>query len=117
MKTLLKSTVTVLTILIACPLHAEELGRLFFTHAQRTQLNYGNLQNGDSANDTSLMVNGIVQRNGGKRTAWINGVPRSIGQSDQYNTSSLPISVPDQSRPVNVKVGQKINITPGEASK
>ncbi len=114
MKTLLKTTILALSILIACSLHAEELGRLFFTHAQRTQLNYGNLQSSDGENDSSLMVNGIVQRNGGKRTAWINGVPRTIGQSDENHASSLPIDVPDQVKPVTVKVGQKITITPGD---
>lgn len=106
-------TAAALVLLLAAPLHAEELGRLFFTHAQRTQLNYGNLQNGDGAsNDTHLMVNGIVQRNGGKRVAWINGVPRAVGQSDESRPATLPVAVADQPAPVDVKVGQKITVMP-----
>ncbi|NNM68372.1 MAG: hypothetical protein HKM00_00085 [Gallionella sp.] len=92
---------------------AEELGRLFFTPAQRAQQNYGKLQEGDAeSNSRSLTVNGIVQRHGGARTAWINGVPRLAGQSDEGHPGSLPVTVPSQAKPVTVKVGQKVNIDP-----
>ena len=96
--------------LIAAPLgYAEELGRLFFTPQQRAQLEYGQKQNGDSPNNASVLtVNGIVQRHGGERTVWINGVPQPAGKSDEQAPDSLPVAVPGQSKPVKVKVGQKL---------
>lgn len=95
---------------IAAPLgHAEELGRLFFTPQQRAQLEHSQKQNGDSPNNASVLtVNGIVQRHGGERTVWINGVPQLAGKSDEQAPESLPVAVPGQSRPVKVKVGQKL---------
>lgn len=49
---------------------AEELGRLFFTPEQRNQLDYAYNQDLPSENPNNvLMLNGIVQQHGGKRTA------------------------------------------------
>lgn len=95
---------------------AEELGRLFFTPEQRTQLEYGKSQNlgsGDGAR--ALTVNGIVQKQGGARTAWINGVPQHDGGDDDRAPESLLISTPVQSDPVKVKVGQRVLINPAAA--
>ncbi|HUV99580.1 MAG TPA: hypothetical protein VMV88_05420, partial [Gallionella sp.] len=57
---------------------AAELGRIFFTPEQRAQLDYSYAQGADSDNNNSrvLILNGIVQQHGGKRTVWINGVPQ-----------------------------------------
>jgi hypothetical protein len=111
MKITLKIAALSLALAALANAQAEELGRLFFTPAQRTQLNYGKLQEGDGASDhASLTVNGIVQQQVGKRTAWINGVARTVGNSDEHNPASLPVTVPNQPLPLTVKVGQKINI-------
>lgn len=92
---------------------AVELGRLFFTPAQRTQLEYNQRQNDNTpANAGTLTVNGIVQKHGGGRTVWINGVPQVAGRSDERTPESLPIAIPGQPQPVNVKVGQKVLINP-----
>lgn len=92
---------------------AEELGRLFFTPEQRAQLDYGKLQNTDPRNNRGVLtVNGIVQKRGGGRTVWINGVPQDAGASDEHSPESLPIAVPGQQQPVKVKVGQKVLIAP-----
>lgn len=97
-------------VLIAAPLtYAEELGRLFFTPAQRAQFERPQQKNGDSPNNASVLtVNGIVQKHGGERTVWINGVPQIAGRSDELAPESLPVAVPGQSKPVKVKVGQKL---------
>ena len=118
MKTLLRIAALCLALSSVSAACTEELGRLFFTPAQRTQLNYSKFQEGDAeSNSRSLTVNGIVQQQGGARTAWINGVPRLAGQSDEGNPGSLPVTVPSQPRPVTVKVGQKVNINPtGDSS-
>ena len=73
--------------------HAEELGRLFFTPAQRAQMDYNYAQNAQpSDNVNAVMLNGIVQMQGGKRTAWINGVPQAVGRSDDKAPESVPVA-------------------------
>lgn len=90
---------------------AAELGRLFFTPEQRATFAFEQLQsNTGNANSNTLKVNGIVQQQGGRRTAWINGVAQQMGNSDAPDHLSLPI--PGQAAPVNVKVGQQISIKP-----
>lgn len=92
---------------------AEELGRLFFTPEQRTQLDYGYTREPSSDhNDRTLMLNGIVQKHGGKRTIWINGVPQSAGASDEKTPESLVVPLPGQNKTVKLKVGQRVLLNP-----
>lgn len=89
---------------------AKELGRLFFTPEQRQQLESGQLR-GISAADgsaSSLVVNGIVQKHGGKRTVWINGVPQTAGNSNEHAPAAATIQLPGKHKPVEMKVGQKL---------
>lgn len=100
-------------LIAATVANAEQLGRLFFTPAQRAELEYGRQQNDNTPdNSRSLTVNGIVQKHGGERTVWINGVPQAAGKSDERAPESLPVAVPGQPQPVKVKVGQKVLINP-----
>jgi len=98
--------------LITAPLgHAEDLGRLFFTPEQRAHLEHEHTRNATAEEGPSssvLTVNGIVQKHGGERTVWINGVPQIAGNSDELAPESVPVAVPGQSKPVKVKVGQKL---------
>ena len=105
---------TILTFLLfAAAADAEELGRLFFTPEQRAQLEYSQQQNDVAPSGArSLTVNGIVQKNGGERTVWINGVPQLAGKSDERTPESVPVAIPGQSQPTRVKVGQKVIIDP-----
>lgn len=88
---------------------AGQLGRLFFTPEQRSKLDYAHARNAAADGDTSaiLTVNGIVQKNGGARTVWVNGVVQSNDHGER-NTSSQSVSIPGKSRPVKLKVGDKI---------
>ena len=99
------------TLLPPCA-QADELGRLFFSPQERAQLDYEHAQNAtpDNGNNNSsgLIVNGIVQKDGGPRTVWINGVPQDAGHSDEHHPESVPVSVPGKSKPVRIKVGQKL---------
>lgn len=97
---------------------AGELGRLFFTPEQRAQFEYRQ-QQGESTPDStrSLTVNGIVQKHGGERTVWINGVPQTAGKSDERYPESVPVAIPGQSRPIDVKVGQRVRIDPAAQEK
>lgn len=91
--------------------NAEQLGRLFFTPEQRAQLE--SLRQENSPDDThSITVNGIVQKHGGARTVWINGVPQPAGRGDDRTPESMPVAVPGHMQPVKIKVGQKLHIEP-----
>lgn len=88
---------------------AKELGRLFFTPQQRAQLEQRQSA-ASTANAHILRVDGIVQKHGGRRTVWINGVPQ---QTDKAGTSaSVPLTLSGQTRPIEVKVGQKLLVPP-----
>lgn len=109
MKTLQHTAVLWLTLVSVCTSHAEEMGRLFFTPAQRTQLNEQRDQSDLQANvQPGLTVNGIVQKNGGSRTAWINGVAQHTGRSDEHHPNSLTLNLPSHPDPVTLKVGQTL---------
>ena len=96
---------------------AKELGRLFFTPAQRTQLDYRFAREMRPDNSGhGMILNGIVQKHGGKRTAWINGVPQTAGNSDEQTPESMPVTLPGQSRPTKVKVGQRIQLNPSAST-
>lgn len=107
MKTL--PTICWIGLLLAGSANAEQLGRLFFTPAQRAQMDYGyarNVQLGGSS--SAVMLNGIVQMHGGKRTVWINGVPQTAGPSDDKSPASLPVPLPGRNKSVRLKVGQRL---------
>jgi hypothetical protein len=53
-----------------------------------------------------------VQRHGGKRTAWINGVPQQAGSSDEKAPDSLSVPLPGQNKSVKLKVGQRVLLNP-----
>ncbi|HEX5363325.1 MAG TPA: hypothetical protein VFW59_03575 [Gallionella sp.] len=107
------SIICALALTTSVPASAEELGRLFFTPEQRAQLDIEHARNIDPADSpNTLSVNGIVQRHGGDRTVWINGVPQVAGKSDEHAPESVPVAVPGQSRPVKVKVGQRVMLNP-----
>ena len=102
-----------LALSTATPTQAGSLGCLFFTPEQRTQFEYERTHKPTAVDESSspvLTINGIVQKKGGGRTAWVNGKAQNVGNSDEQNPESLPVSVPGQSNPVKVKVGQKIRL-------
>lgn len=93
---------------------AAEMGRLFFTPQQRSQLDYDYAREVRPDKDSSrtLSVTGIVQKHGGERTIWLNGVPKLAGKSDERSPESASIVIPGQSKQTRVKVGQKVLINP-----
>lgn len=104
--------------LTAIPACAGEMGRLFFTPEQRAQLDQDLARESSSnPNDSGLMLNGIVQKHGGSRTAWINGKPQLVGRSDEKAPESLLVPLPGQAKPIKIKVGQKISTTPDTSGK
>jgi hypothetical protein len=97
------------------PAAADGLGRLFYTPEQRALLDADRAHKATPEDSPNVIsIDGIVQRHGGKRTVWINGVPQAAGQSDEQAPASVPVAVPGQSQPVQVKVGQKVIVAPAE---
>ena len=113
---------------IAPALRADDgLGRLFFTPERRQnldrqrQLNIQDKQ--EILEDPTLTINGIVIRNSGKRTTWINGV--SQNENDRQNGVSVTSSQNNPGKVVvqaadapagNAKVGDTVNRNTGEAT-
>ena len=91
---------------------AGELGRLFYTPQQRQQLEYQASRTGGatSGGHGYIIVNGVVQKQGGNRTVWINGVPQTTGRGNDQTPASVPVTVPGKSQPVRAKVGQRVLI-------
>lgn len=113
MRSILKIGLCAFALTVSALANAEELGRLFFTPEQRKQLDYNYAQGTTSDNvGNALTLNGIVQKHGGKRTAWINGVPQEVGRSDEQSPESVPVQLPGRNRSVKLKVGQRVLLGP-----
>lgn len=110
----LKIGLCALALIASTPASSAELGRLFFTPEQRARLDrdYARELHPDSDSSRTLSVSGIVQRHGGERTVWINGVPHLAGKSDERSPESAPVTIPGQSKQIKIKVGQKVFINP-----
>jgi hypothetical protein len=106
-------------LLLASPAtQAAELGRLFFTQNERAQLERQHVLSADEAgNDSrSLIVNGMIQRDGGKRIIWINGKQQTAGPADSRSPASVPVILPGKTESVKVKVGQRLMLDAPEAA-
>ena len=121
-------------MLIACIGYAAELGRMFYTPAQRATLDTARKQNirTEVGNDNSeqptaaaaplpqnVSVNGVIRRSDGKNTIWLNnrivgehpvsGMNATVGKGD----NRVRLSVPESGRSVDLKVGQTVEILSG----
>ncbi len=90
--------------------HAAELGRLFYTPQQRAQLDAGQTSpdNPEGTGRSYITVNGVIQKQGGKRTVWINGQPQPAENGNEKTPATVPVAVPGKPRPVQLKVGQRL---------
>jgi hypothetical protein len=112
---------------------AAELGRMFFTPAQRATLDNARKQNirVEIGNDSeqqqqsaapvpqSVSVNGVIRRSDGKNTIWLNNrivneqqpgsMKAAVGKAD----NRVRLNVPESGRNVDLKVGQTVEIVSG----
>lgn len=106
-----------------------ELGRLFYTPAQRATLDIARKQNirvnvgGDEEQAAPLpqnmSVNGVVRRSDGKSTVWLNN--RAIVDQPLVGVTVVPnkrdnrvkVTVSESGRSVDLKVGQSVEIVSG----
>jgi hypothetical protein len=120
-------------LMMAGAARAAELGRMFFTPAQRDTLDNARKQNirveiGTDEEQTTttaapvpqnVSVNGVIRRSDGKNTIWLNnravserqpgGISAAIGKSD----NRVRLRVPESGRSVDLKVGQTVEIVSG----
>jgi hypothetical protein len=89
--------------------NASELGRLFYTPQQRAQLESQQIsgQSVDGVKRNFIMVNGVIQKQGGNRIVWLNGVAQTPVRSND-NPASIDIAVPGKQKHTQVKVGQRL---------
>ncbi len=107
---MMRTLVLMVSLLFLASAQAAGFGRLFFTPEQRAKLDEDYARSVTTMGETGsvITVNGIVQRRGGARTVWINGVPQPAGKSDERHPTSAPVAIPGRPRPVEVKVGEKV---------
>jgi len=109
-----------LALTAASAAQAAELGRLFFSQNERAQLERQHVLSADKTEggnvSHSLIVNGMIQRDGGKRIIWINGEQQSAVSADSRKPSSVPVILPGKTESVEVKVGQRLMLDQPEAS-
>jgi hypothetical protein len=120
-------------------LSAAELGRLFLTPEQRSQLDVARVRrdqrpliNNDAAQSSAAPVpqgpavvtyGGSVRRSDGKSTVWINGKPITERNQIRNDTEvsvlgmrrdgALSIAIPQAQRTASLKVGQQLDVNSG----
>jgi hypothetical protein len=110
----------------------EPLGRLFFTPAQRAQLEEArrkNIRAEELASEAAskpkaprarhVTINGLVMRNDGSSMVWVNGRPVDSQTADGLRVSpttsreSVVLRDAEQGRALRLKVGQRVNLLTG----
>jgi len=88
---------------------ASELGRLFYTPQERVQLEAQQISGStpDGVKRNFIVVNGVIQKQGGNRIVWLNGEAQTPVRSNN-NPASIDVAVPGKSKHVQVKVGQRL---------
>ena len=110
------------------------IGRLFFTPGQRAQLDESrrrplaqqparDLSGAPApAQSRSLSVDGIVRRNDGQATVWLNRTPTVAPQASgavrigpvRDAADGADLRLPDNDRRIRIKVGQEVDLQSGQ---
>jgi len=130
----LRLTALAAMLLIAGTACGADLGRMFFTPAQRATLDNARKQNirveinDENAEQPAaaapplpqnISVNGMIRRSDGKDTIWINNRPVTDQNAGGFKISSpkgsdrIHLTVPESGRSVDLKVGQSVEIVSG----
>lgn len=89
--------------------NSAELGRLFYTPQERAQLESQQASGAtvEGVKRNFIVVNGVIQKQGGNRIVWLNGEAQTPVRSNN-NPASIDVAVPGKSKHVQVKVGQRL---------
>lgn len=109
---------------LTLPAAAEPLGRLFLTPERRALLEHQrrtNVQETQSVEGTTVSLDGIVTRTGGKATVWINGRPQHDAAPGASVRAGLSARDPTRATlaageetPADLRVGESINLATRE---
>ena len=109
----------------ACAADTPELGRLFFTPERRATLERqrtSNIQEAQTLQGSSMSLDGVVYRSGGKSTVWINRQAQTENESPRTGVNAVvspkspgsALLAPGEETPTQLKVGEAINRATGE---
>jgi hypothetical protein len=108
----------------AMPIRAEPLGRLFLTPERRALLEHQrrtNVEETQALEGSTLSLDGVVVRSGGKSTVWINGRPQHDDTRGAPVQAGVAPREPGRARlaaggeaPANLRVGESINMATRE---
>jgi hypothetical protein len=123
---LIASLALFLVMLLPLALQAQELGRLFLTPEQRAALDArrkARIPDKPAATPVVISpttrVDGYVQRQGGRSTVWLDGVPVSEGVHvgpGRKDPRSVSVTAGEGERPFELKPGQKLDRGSGEVT-
>lgn len=125
-----------LGLIAAPPTFAQDgMGRLFFTPAQRAQLDTARQRNvrapipGEQPEEAQplpqeVTVNGMIRRNDGRTTVWLNNKmvapdAQTVGGSVEVRPRSdggVTLALPQSGRSVDLKIGQSVEALSGQIS-
>lgn len=117
-----------LGVAVLAPAHAAdvpELGRLFFTPERRTILERQrtlNVQEAQALQGTTMTLDGVVHRSGGKATVWVNRQAQNENEASRTGVNAVvspkspgsALLAPGQEAPARLKVGEAMNRATGE---
>lgn len=101
--------VLAIVALVAAPVAADELGRLFFTPEQRSLLDLARRTQTaapSAGEDGAVTLSGIVVRSDGRQTVWINGRAQSAAVASLRAPAAAVIPLPGAGGGVRLRVGQ-----------
>ncbi len=137
MRFILIGVACIFTCMAGIGVAADELGRLFFSPAQRAQLDAARAQRdrrlpvtASMSSDTTelpaplgpevVTYEGVVRRSDGKSTVWINGRPMTERTRDGdvnvlgvRRDGSVSVAVPQADRSASLRVGQSMDVISG----
>lgn len=107
----LMAFITVACFQLALPVHAAELGRLFFTPEERARFEVqGAAKEEISVQNDTLSVDGMIQKGDGQRIIWINGKPQAADKARNGESATVSVTPPGQANSVRLKVGERIEL-------
>lgn len=92
-----------------------KLGRLFFSPEERDMLDrFRQKSSGSSSVSTTeqITLNGIVRRNNGKTTVWVNQMPQR--ENERQGVTVLKSTAKSPNVPLQLPSGKQIRLKPGQ---
>lgn len=112
---MMRQLTCLLLLVLAVPLSAEELGRLFYTPAERRMIDMRQAPGGDkdkgvdaasAAEPEGLKLRGVVRAKNGNTTVWLNESMTTQGKQPPSAADAAPVVLPD-GRSARMRVGEE----------